>query len=62
MPSAEGIAMVRMACASDPEPDSVRQKAAMRSPLAHCGSHRRFWSSEPKSVMPLQPMDWCAPK
>ena len=51
-----------MACASEPEPASVRQKAATRSPLAHCVSQRRFWSSVPKSVIPLQPMDWWAPK
>ena len=51
-----------MACASEPEPGSVRQNAATSSPVAQRVSQRRFWSSVPKSVIPLHPIDWWAPK
>ncbi len=53
---------MRIACASEPDPASVRQKAATSSPLATRGSQRFFCSSVPKSLIPLAPMDWCAPK
>ncbi len=51
-----------MACASDPDPGSVRQKPAIISPVAHLGRYFCFCASVPNSTMPLHPMDWCAPK
>src|SRR6476661_6478803 len=47
VPSALGTADDVIACASDPEPGSVRQNAATVSPLAQPGSHLRFCSSVP---------------
>ena len=47
--------------ASLPEPGSVRQKAAIISPVASLGSHLRFCASVPKSRRPLNPIDECAP-
>jgi hypothetical protein len=40
VPSALGTAVDRIAWASDPEPGSVRQKAAIDSPVAHFGRKR----------------------
>jgi hypothetical protein len=62
VPSALGTALVVMACASEPDPGSVRQNAATSSPVAQRGSQRCFCSSVPNSTIPLQPIDWCAPK
>jgi hypothetical protein len=56
------MAVVVIAWASEPEPGSVRQKAAIVSPLAQPGSQRCFCASVPNSVIPLHPMLWCAPK
>ena len=48
--------------ASLPDPGSVRQNAAIISPVASLGSHLRFCASVPKRSRPLNPMDECAPR
>ena len=50
-------ACVSGAPASHPTFGSERQKALSQS-VARWGSHLLFCSSEPKSMMALQPMDW----
>ena len=47
--------------ASEPEPGSVRQKAAIISPVASFGRYFFFCSAVPKRSSPLKPMDECAP-
>ncbi len=44
-------AVVRVAPASEPAPDSVRPNAASRCPDASCGSQRRFCSSVPNRLI-----------
>ena len=42
-------------------PGSVRQNAAIISPLASFGIHRAFCSTVPYSKSPRMPMELCAP-
>ena len=57
MPSSLSVADVFIACASDPEPGSVRQNAATSSPVAHRGRYLSFCASLPNRTIPLQPID-----
>ena len=54
-------AVVLMPAASEPAPGSVRQKAAIVSPLASFGRKRARWSSVPKRSSPRMPIELCAP-
>ena len=54
-------AVVRTAAASEPAPGSVRQKAAIISPVVSFGSQRAFCASVPKRSRPRMPMELCAP-
>ncbi len=53
--------MVLIAAASEPAPGSVRQNAAIISPVASLGSQRAFCSSVPNRSSPRMPMELCAP-
>ena len=59
MPSRRAV--VRTAAASEPAPGSVRQKAAIISPVESFGIQRAFCASVPKSRRPRMPMELCAP-
>ena len=54
-------AVVRIEAASEPAPGSVRQKAAIISPVASFGIQRAFCASVPKRSRPRMPMELCAP-
>jgi hypothetical protein len=53
---------VRIAAASDPACDSVRQKQASISPFAIGIRKRRFCSSDPYCSTGMQPTEFCTLK
>ena len=61
LPSAFFVAYVLTEAASDPEPLSVRQNAAMSSPEARRGRYRAFCPSVPKRSSAFMPIELCAP-
>mmetsp|Transcript_22274 Transcript_22274/g.71709 ORF Transcript_22274/g.71709 Transcript_22274/m.71709 type:complete len:311 (+) Transcript_22274:863-1795(+) len=61
-PSSLRVARVRIEFASEPDVGSVSTKAANFLPVARSGRYLDFCSSLPAIKMPLNPMDWCAPR
>jgi hypothetical protein len=55
------VAVVLIDAASEPAPGSVRQNAAIISPLASLGRKRSFCSSSPNKSNPFMPIELCAP-
>ena len=60
-PSPSRRALVRIEAASEPAPGSVRQKAAISSPVASLGIQVAFCASVPKSSSPRMPIELWAP-
>jgi len=61
LPSALFSARVLIENASLPEPGSVKQNAAIISPVARRGRYFAFCSGVPNNRSPLKPIDECAP-